>query len=145
MVKVVETPEMVSNGTPYPKRSDVIGWCELIADYVAHGASAEYVRKYLKAISKSGWQLVNWLTHASGATRADAILALELTQHILGTFGAAFLRHSRGTPERCPTCGSYKVKSLPPLEDPDADPLPCCEACGWMKAEEPELGGEQVP
>ncbi len=133
MVKTFANPEMVPTGITHPKRSDVIGWCEVFADHVAHGASAEYVRKYLKAISKSGWQLVNWLTHASGATRADAILALEITHHVLGTFGTAILRYSRGIPDRCPTCGSYKVTLSSDSEDSRIDPVPCCEACGWIQ------------
>lgn len=132
MVKTISSSEMVPTGMEHPKRSDVIRWCELIADHVAHGASAEYVRKYLKSISKSGWQLVNWLTHASGATRADAILALELTQHALGTFGTAILRFDRGIPDRCPNCGSYKVALLPHPEEEQTDPVPSCEACGWI-------------
>jgi hypothetical protein len=77
MVKAVANPTMVPPGAATPKRSDAVGWSELIADHVAHGASAEHVRKYLKTLSKSGWQLVNWLTHATGATQADAALAID--------------------------------------------------------------------
>src|SRR5262245_44218049 len=109
MVREVATPEMVPAGETTPQRSNVIGWCEFIANHVARGESGQYVRGYLKAISRSGWQLVNWLTHASAATQADAVLALEATQHVLGTFGTAVFRHNRGIPDRCPTCGSYKI------------------------------------
>ena len=59
MVKATAAPDMVPTGQEGPKRSDAVGWCELIADHVAGGASAERVRGYLKAISRSGWQLVN--------------------------------------------------------------------------------------
>lgn len=31
----------------------------------------------MKAISKSAWDLANWLTHANGATRPDAEIVLE--------------------------------------------------------------------
>ncbi len=86
MVREVASPEMVTLGDTAPQRSNVVGWSELIANHVARGDSAQYVRGYLKAITKTGWQLVNWLTHAAGATQADAVLAVEATQHILGTF-----------------------------------------------------------
>ncbi|MEM5789908.1 MAG: hypothetical protein AAGU11_21535, partial [Syntrophobacteraceae bacterium] len=123
MVKAVSRPDIVPSGTIPPKRSDAVSWCELIADHVAFGGSAEYVRKYLKATSKTGWQLVNWLTHASGATRADAILAIELTQHILGTFGTALFRHVQGIPDRCPGCGSYKIGLQSHLNEPQEEPV----------------------
>lgn len=139
MVKAVATPQMVPVGSIAPKRSDVIAWCELIADHVAHGGSSEHVRKYLKAISKSGWQLVNWLTHASGAMRADAILALEITQHILGTFGTALFRHGHGIPDRCPSCGSYQIGLRSHPDEPEVEPVPGCQACGWLKETIEEL------
>jgi hypothetical protein len=34
----------------------------VIANHVAHGSSADNVHGYLKAVSKTGWQLVNWLS-----------------------------------------------------------------------------------
>jgi len=134
MVKAVATSAMVPAGAAAPKRSDAIGWCELIADHVAHGASAEYVRRYLKSISRAGWQLVNWLTHAEGVTKADSILALERTQHVLGTFGTAVFRHVYGIPDRCLKCGSYRI-GLRARPEKGWEPVPACQACGW--SEEP--------
>jgi hypothetical protein len=133
VVKAVAKPEMVPAGSEPPKRSDAVNWCELIANHVAHGASAKYVRKHLKATSKSGWEFVNWLTHASGATRADATLAVELTQHVLGMFGTTLFRHQRGIPDQCPSCGSYKIELRTTPEQEHSEPVPGCEACGWIK------------
>jgi len=133
MVRTLGKPEMVPAGTVAPKRSDVPGWAEMIADYIAPGSSAEYVRRYLKAISKSGWQLVSWLTHASEATKADAVLALEATQHILATFGTAIFRATHGIPDRCPSCGSYKI-GLRQHPDKADESVPGCRACGWTGA-----------
>lgn len=133
MVKTLAQPDMLPDGAITPKRSDVPVWSELIADHVAHGSSAEYVRRYLKAISKSGWQLVSWLTHASDATKADAVLALEATQHALATFGTAVLRHARGIPDRCPACGSYQVGLRCREPDESAEPVPGCRRCGWIR------------
>lgn len=128
MVKEVATPEMVPAGETAPQRSNFIAWCELIANHVARGDSAQYVRGYLKAISRSAWQLVGWLTHASGATQADAVLTVEVTQHVLGTFGTALFRHSRGIPDQCLRCGSYKMGLWSPNDDVEA--VPRCQACG---------------
>jgi hypothetical protein len=93
MVRTLSTPTMVPADTVAPKHADVVHWCELIANHVAKGASAKEIRGYLKATSKNGWELVNWLTHAQNATRADAILAHDVTQHVLGVFGTAMFRH----------------------------------------------------
>ncbi len=131
MVKEIANPDVVPTERDAPKRSDAAGWCDLIADHVASGASAEHVRRYLKSISKAGWQLVNWLTHASGATRADAILAVELTQHVLSIFGTAVLRRNLGIPDRCSSCGSYKIGIWAQAEeDKDYDLVLRCQSCG---------------
>lgn len=134
MVKTLGKPEMIPSGADAPKRADVIAWSELIADRVAPGGSAEYVRKYLKSISRSGWQLASWLTHASDATNADAILALEAAQHILATFGTAVFRHVRGMPDRCPSCGSYQMGLRADPDRPEAEAVPGCRSCGWSGA-----------
>jgi hypothetical protein len=132
MVKTLSKPPMVPPGAVAPKRSDVVAWAELIADHIAHGSSAELVRRYLKTISRSGWQLVSWLTHISDATKADAIFALEATHHILGTFGTAVFRHAHGIPDRCPSCGSYQIGLRKNPEHSDAEPVVGCRACGWV-------------
>ena len=140
MVKEVAAPEMVPNGGAEPKRGDFKEWARLIADHVAHGQSAKDVRGYLKAISQSGWQLVCWLTHASGATRADAILVVEVTQHVLATFSTALFRHTHAIPERCGLCGSYKIGLWAP--DGDTEPVPRCQACGAVCEELLEDGDQ---
>jgi len=132
MVRTLGKPQIVPAGAVAPKRSDVPGWAELIANRIAQGGSAKYVRGYLKAISTRGWELVNWLTHASGATKADAMLALEATHHALATFGTAVFRHAHGIPDRCPSCGSYQIGLRQLAEDAEAEPVPGCRACGWV-------------
>lgn len=140
--KGMARPEMVPQGKEAPKRSDAVAWCELAADFLARGASAEHVRKYLKAVSKSGWQLVNWLTHAENATAEDANLAVDVTQHIVAAFGRAMFRHSRGVPDRCPQCGSYRVGLRTRTEDePLSAALPACHECDWIE----EAVGQSKP
>lgn len=130
MVREVATPEMVPVNDIAPQRSNFIAWCELISNHVAHGGSAENVRSYLKSTSRSAWQLVSWLTHATGATYADAVFGLEATQHVLSIFGTAMFRHSRGIPDRCVTCGSYRIGLWSP--DPHSESIPRCQACGTV-------------
>src|SRR5260370_26463765 len=89
MVRAVGLAEMVPAGADRPQAANVVEWCSLIGNHVAHGSSSERMRGYLKAVSKAGWEFVNWLTHAHGATRADGLFAHELTQHILAIFGTA--------------------------------------------------------
>jgi hypothetical protein len=127
----VSHPAMVPGNTEPPKRADVVGWCALIADHVAHGSSAKRVRGYLKAVSKAGWDLVGWLTHAQGATLADGLIAHELTEHILALFGTAMLRHRRGVPDRCETCGSYHFELW--ADEPGVPMKPGCRSWGWMR------------
>jgi hypothetical protein len=133
MVRALALPEMVPANTDAPKEADVVAWCALIADRVAHGSSAERVRGYLKAISKAGWELVNWLTHAHGATRADGLFAHELTQHILAMFGTAMLRHRQRIPDRCDGCGSYQFELW--ADQPGIPLKPRCRSCGWTKGD----------
>jgi hypothetical protein len=142
VVRSLAKPEMVPNGEETPKRADVIHWSELIANTVAKGASNDAVRAHLKAISKSAWQLANWLTHASGSTRFDASLVLDATHTVIDAFGAAVIRYESGSPERCPECGSYSIE----VEfDSDLMPNPyftVCARCGWQKPELPH--GDQI-
>ncbi len=78
-VKALGKSEMVPEGDEAPKRADVVGWSSLIASAVAGGEHNAYIRAHLKTISKSAWELANWLTHTNGATRPDAEVVLDAT------------------------------------------------------------------
>ena len=129
---------MLQPGQEAPKRGDFINWSDVIARAIAKGSSAEQVRDYLRTAAKAAWQFVSWLTHAKNAVRADAQIGLDITQHVLPTFGAALLRHEHGTPDRCPNCSSYQV-SLDFRSDlsPDRPYVPLCGRCGWSGPPEP--------
>jgi len=133
MVKTLAKPEMVPTGDVEPKRADVPGWSERIANHIAHGSSAEYVRRYMKAGARSCWDLATWLTHASEATKADAVMALQATQHTLATFGTAVFRHAHGIPDHCPSCGSYQIGLHGKPDSDGSDAVAACRACGWME------------
>lgn len=135
-VRALAQPEMVPNGEEAPKRADVVRWLSLIANTIAPDDRNSYIRGHLKAISKSAWDLANWLTHANGATRPDAEIVLDAAQSVIGTFGTAVMRHESGSPERCPDCGSY---SIDVGFEPELMPRPYvleCENCGWQKQQE---------
>lgn len=131
MVRALALTAMVPASATSPQKSNVVEWCSLIADHVARGSSAEHVRGYLKATSRTAWALVNWLTHTHSATRADAIMAHDVTQHILALFGTAMLRHRQGIPDRCEACGSYQFELF--ADKPGIPMTTRCCSCGWTK------------
>lgn len=134
LVRLLAKPDMVPTGQESPKRADVIGWSELIANEIASGDGNENIRAHLKATAKSAWQLANWLTHASDATRPDAGFVLDATHHVTAAFGVAVIRFESGAPERCPECGSYAmiVGFNPDLPRPYVS---ACGMCGWQSVE----------
>jgi hypothetical protein len=141
LVRALTKPGVVPEGEEAPKRADVVGWSSLIANTIAPGDRNSYLRGHLKAISKSAWDLANWLTHANGATRPDAEIVLDATHSVIGTFGTAVMRHESGSPERCPECGSH---SIDVGFEPELLPRPCileCENCGWQKQQQEESPG----
>lgn len=132
LVKDAADESMVPLGIERPKRGDFVHWVEHIADAVAAGSSASAYRKYLKKTAKATWELVNWLTHAEGATRFDGIAAVDATAGVLGAFSAALVRYEQGIPDQCPACSSYKVESDYRSDlGGDGAYVTICEACGW--------------
>lgn len=145
LFRALAKPDMVAPGKEAPKAADVVQWSELVASAIARGSSAHEVRGYLKSSAKSAWHLVNWLTHAANATRFDALMAVDATNHLLGAFGAAIVRYERGGPERCPQCTSYKlVRDYRPDLEIEPPYATLCESCGWTdpaEAAQPPTGG----
>jgi hypothetical protein len=134
LVRSLSKPEMVPEGEEGPKKADVVGWCELIANHVAAGASAERIRGHLKSTAKSAWELVGWLTHANEAKHSDAEFVLDATHYVISTFGSAIMRFESKAPERCPRCGSYSldVGFNPELRRPYVWE---CQKCHWQGEE----------
>jgi hypothetical protein len=132
---------------PAPKASDFVGWTDVITNTIASGASADRRRGYLKSAAKSTWELVNWLTHASTASRFDAYFAFKATGHVLSAFSLAVLRFELGVPNRCPKCSSYKLTTDYRYDDQgNMVHFVLCEACGWEKIKEhQEVQPDQMP
>jgi hypothetical protein len=144
-VREVVTDEMVPPNQERPKSGDFIHWSELIANAVAGGGSQKEARSHLKSNAKSTWQLVSWLTHASGANRFDAEIALEATHSVLAAFSMAIVRLERGIPARCPNCGSYKVGSREvEVEAGIWQRLAFCRSCGASESA-PGLSTPEFP
>jgi hypothetical protein len=136
----LQSEALVPEGEASPKSSDFIHWSEHIANAVAPGSSNDDLRGYLKAVAKATWQYVSWLTHAKNAVRLDSDLAVETVGHLLSVFEQAIERKERGGPDRCPSCGSYRVVGDSRYDGQSARILHrrLCEACEWTEAYEPE-------
>jgi uncharacterized protein CbrC (UPF0167 family) len=134
MVRSLVSPAMVPAGTAAPKIADFANWCDLIVGHVVPGSSSDELRRHLRAVAKSTWQYVNWLTHAQNAVGFDARIAVDSTAQVLNAFGAAVIRSERGVPDRCPSCQSYQVESI---YDPESESASLyrsvCRSCGWSE------------
>ncbi len=112
-----------------PKAGDFVKWTQLFSDTIARGASSKETRSYLKTLSKSTWQLINWLTHSSSVVWFDGTMAVDAVYLLLNTFDMVLIRYERGTPNKCPKCSSYRV-----IADYRSDLdiyVNLCEVCGW--------------
>jgi hypothetical protein len=128
--KVIESPE----NWPKPKSADFRAWSELIADAVLSGSSHSERRGLLKSSANSAWKFTNWLTHAKEAQFNDAEAAFGSTELTMSLFTTAIIRHVRGVPDRCPSCGSQRLSPERGYNtaDPDATfERPVCQKCGW--------------
>jgi hypothetical protein len=134
LIRELENAGDIGAGEDRPKTGDFPAWNERIANAVAPGASADYVRGYLKSTGERAWRLVNWLTHASNATRSDAELALNATSHVINNYAMLVLRRTAEAPERCGRCKSYKITvDWHPELGRNGLYIPRCEACGAAK------------
>jgi hypothetical protein len=89
------------------------------------------IRGYLKAIARSTWQLVSWLTHAANAVRHDGTLSVDATYAVLNAYGAAILRYEEPTSDRCSRCSSVRIQIV---EDSDFESglAIACGTCGFV-------------
>jgi hypothetical protein len=85
--------EMVPQGEEVPKRADFLHWSEHIAAAIA--PTSHRLRGYLRKSAANTWDVVNWLTHETNATRFDAEIAVDGTGHVLSLYGLALVRHER--------------------------------------------------
>jgi len=93
LVQSMGNEEMLETGQEIPQRGNYIEWSEIIASHIASGKSNERLRSYLKTISKSTWQLVNWLTHAQNGGRFDGSIATDATENVIVSYMTAWAKH----------------------------------------------------
>jgi hypothetical protein len=134
LVHVAQDLLELPDGQARPKRSDVRGWSEIIANAIVPGPSHQDRRVLLKSSADNAWRFANWLTHARSAHVSDAEAAVASTELALSLFSTALIRHIRGVPDCCPSCGSQRISPLRGAHS--SDPMtvyerPVCEKCGW--------------
>lgn len=116
------------------KRSDFLGWADVVTDVVLAGSSQKARRVLVKASAKAAWDFANWLTHTRSAHFHDAEAAISATEQVLGLFTTACVRHLRGVPDACPSCGSQRLGPQRAV-DPDSPATvyerPACQVCSW--------------
>lgn len=145
LIKAISSNDMIPEGQKTPKAGDFIQWSELIANTIARGSSEEEIRGYLKSMSKSTWQLVNWLTHSSSAVLLDGMIAVDAVEMLLSTFGIALIRYKTGIPDKCPNCSSYRlISDFRPELKIDPPYVTLCETCGWTDYNSDSLGTTHI-
>lgn len=129
-------------GADAPKAADFKNWADVAANSLAAGSSASASRAFLKAVAQKAWDLVSWLTHASNATRYDAVTALLATTSTIDAFAMMLKKHRSRAPNRCPSCSSYKLTShYRPEFETDSGYIEVCPKCGWTNAPVVEIDG----
>lgn len=116
------------------RRSDFTAWSNTIADTVLGGATHEERRALVKSSAKAAWGFCNWLTHTRSAHFHDAEAAVATTELVLSLLTTALIRHVRGVPERCPSCGSQHLspeRGTISRNRGSEYERPVCDKCGW--------------
>ena len=130
LVRDHHTADWIGDLDVPPRGADFKGWTGVFAERLAN----DRVRSYAKTLADKTWDIAVALQHNSNATPYDAELVLDATGHLLSTFGRLIRRQASGPPERCSSCGSYKLdEDLKVVDEPEAGFLAStvCVACRW--------------
>ena len=123
-----------ASAQPDLKRSDFLGWADAVTDVLLAGSRHKPRRVLVKASAKAAWDFANWLTHTRSAHFHDAEAAVSATEQVLNLFTTACIRHLRGVPDACPSCGSQRLAPQRAV-DPDSPATvyerPACQSCSW--------------
>jgi hypothetical protein len=117
-----------------PKKADLKAWADHICNIALAGSAHEHRRHLYKTLLDEAWKFANWLTHAKASHWHDAEAAIAVTDNAIGLCTSAVIRHIRGVPDDCPTCGSQRLspergyrQDIPDIEWE----RPTCDKCGW--------------
>ncbi|MDQ3656197.1 MAG: hypothetical protein M3457_14105 [Chloroflexota bacterium] len=130
-IRDVGTTDMVPQGQSAPQRANFVAWSELIANAIAGGPRSDKARGHIKAVARTSWECVGWLTHSANATRWDAEFVLWATNSTLVAFNGAMIRHGRESPHRCLNCGSYQLASDYRWDGEVMTVVVVCGSCDW--------------
>lgn len=134
---------VVPTGTVKPKAGDFVGWSNLFLDSVLSGSDVSRLRAHLRDMASSTWELANWLTHYQNATRFHAEMVLHASSYLLAGIAILLVRRERAVPDRCPSCGSYRLSSVyrPELKGGAYPYQRFCESCDWEEPLAKRRGG----
>ena len=133
LIHLLQDAVTVANASAL-KRSDFLGWAEVMGDTLLSGASQKARRQLVKSAAKSAWEFVNWLTHSKSGHFHDAEAAVAATEHVINLFTTACIRHVRGVPECCPSCGSQRLAPERGVHTGRRGKVyerPVCPVCNW--------------
>jgi len=123
-----------------PKKADLKAWSDHICSLALSGDTHKYRRSLFKTLLESAWEFANWLTHTKSSNWYDAEASISVAENAISLCISAVMRHVRGVPEHCPSCGSQRLSpergyhtDFPEIEWE----RPTCDKCGWT--------GEPVP
>lgn len=116
-----------------PKTGDVKSWAGAVAGAFAEGP----VRAYASAVLYRTWDLTVWLQHRSRATEQDADIVLSATKSSLELLVLLVNADPVAIPERCPSCGSYRLQENGEPESTTDGWFRwwrwlVCDGCGWQ-------------
>lgn len=132
LIDAVRKRVTLPSGIDAPKRSDVVGWNEILINHFCPGEPNKALRQYLKAAADRTWQLVNWLTHDRDANKTEAIIAHEAVGVQIGHFIQLVIRDQVDLVAQCPKCSSRDVRSYYDSEiEPNGGYYQRCKACNW--------------
>ena len=93
-----------------PNKADLKAWADHVCNTALAGAEHEHRRHLYKTLLDSAWKFVNWLTHAKSSHWHDAEAGIVVTENAVSLCTTALIRHVRGVPDRCPDCGSQRLR-----------------------------------
>jgi len=91
---------------------------------------------------------VRELTHAKSSHWHDAEAGIAVAENAIGLSTSSIIRHVRGVPDRCPTCGSQRLAPqrgyTTKFPDVEWERL-VCEKCGWAGLPVPVTNIDDAP
>jgi hypothetical protein len=117
-----------------PKKADLKAWSDHVCSVILSGESQKQRRQLFKSLLESAWEFANWLTHSKSSNWYDAESAVSVADNAIGLSISAVIRHLRGVPEHCPSCGSQRLSPERGYRSdlPDVTwERPVCSKCGW--------------